>query len=39
MADVQPLAGADDARLTPQTPVTLTLDAGEGRSIERTISS
>ncbi|MCL4716026.1 MAG: membrane protein insertase YidC [Hyphomonadaceae bacterium] len=28
----------DDARLTPQTPVTLTLDAGEGRSIERTIS-
>ena len=27
-----------EARLTPQTPVTLTLDLGEGRSIERTIS-
>jgi len=31
-------ASADAARLTPQTPVTLTLPAGEGRTIERTIS-
>ncbi|MBC7770766.1 MAG: membrane protein insertase YidC [Phycisphaerales bacterium] len=29
---------AADARLTPQTPVTMTLAAGEGRTIERTIS-
>jgi YidC/Oxa1 family membrane protein insertase len=28
----------EGARLTPQTPVTLTLDAGNGRTIERTIS-
>ncbi|HYD87091.1 MAG TPA: membrane protein insertase YidC [Vitreimonas sp.] len=27
-----------EARLTPQTPVTLTLQAGEGRTIERTIA-
>lgn len=27
-----------DARLTPQTPVTLTLNVGEGRRIERTIA-
>ncbi len=28
----------EGARLTPQTPVTLTFDAGNGRTIERTIS-
>jgi YidC/Oxa1 family membrane protein insertase len=44
-ADIATLADAfsswtapEGARLTPQTPVTLTLDAGDGVTIERTIS-
>jgi YidC/Oxa1 family membrane protein insertase len=31
-------SAAEGSRLTPQTPVTLTIDAGNGQTIERTIS-